>query len=114
MEAGTVIKWRAALKNSPKSFIPIPLKEGENRTQLPYLSVYFSTKKEAELPRTGNFYIYVVLGGPLRLFTPSGILDYLPGQFSVSKIDTPASGQVLTFSEKGSFLAAAIELTSSE
>lgn len=38
-------------------------------------------------------------------------MDYMPGQYSVSKIDTPASGHVLAFSESGSFLALAIELT---
>ena len=35
----------------------------------------------------------------------------MPGQFSVSKIDTPTSGHVLTFSENGYFLALVIELT---
>ena len=63
------------------------------------------------MPQTENFYIYTVLDGSVRLFTPSGIMDYMPGQFSVSKIDTPASGHVLTFSEKGNFLALVIELT---
>lgn len=55
-----------------------------------------------------NFYIYFVLDGSLRLHTPSGILDYLPGQYSVSQIDTPTSGRALTFSEAGDFLALAI------
>ena len=87
------------------------LKEGKNETQLPYLSVYFSTQRKADMPQTENFYIYTVLDGSVRLFTPSGIMDYMPGQFSVSKIDTPASGHVLTFSEKGNFLALVIELT---
>lgn len=63
------------------------------------------------MPQTENFYIYTVLDGSIRLFTPSGIMDYMPGQFSVSKIDTPTSGHVLTFSEKGYFLALVIELT---
>ena len=38
-------------------------------------------------------------------------MDYLPGQYSISKIDTPASGHVLTFSEKDDFLALSIEIT---
>lgn len=63
------------------------------------------------MPQTENFYIYTVLDGSVRLYTPSGIMDYMPGQFSVSKIDTPASGHVLTFSENGYFLALVIELT---
>lgn len=88
-----------------------PLTEGENRTRIPYLSIYFSAQRELAMPQTENFYIYTVLDCSIRLFTPSGIMDYAPGQFFVSKIDTPASGQVLTFSEKGHFLALVIELT---
>lgn len=89
----------------------LPLKEGENKTELPYLTICLSSQRKVEMPQTENFYIYTVLDGSIRLFTPSGIMDYLPGQFSVSKIDTPACGHVLTFSEKGYFLALAIELT---
>nr|WP_325184504.1 AraC family transcriptional regulator N-terminal domain-containing protein [uncultured Oscillibacter sp.] len=88
-----------------------PLAEGENRTALPYLSICLSTQRKVDLPQTENVYIYAVLDGSIRLFTPSGIMDYVPGQFSVSKIDTPASGRVLTFSENGCFLALVMELT---
>ena len=63
------------------------------------------------MPKTENFYIYAVLDGSIRLHTPSGIMDYLPGQYSISKIDIPASGHVLTFSEKDDFLALSIEIT---
>lgn len=63
------------------------------------------------MPQRENFYIYTVLDGSIRLFTPSGIMDYIPGQFSVSKIDTPMSGHVLIFSENGYFLALVIALT---
>lgn len=34
------------------------------------------------MPQTENFYIYTVLDGSIRLFTPSGIMDYVPGQKS--------------------------------
>lgn len=88
-----------------------PLAEGENRTALPYLSICLSTQRKVDLPQTENVYIYAVLDGSIRLFTPSGIMDYVPGQFSVSKIDTPASGRVLTFSKNGCFLALVMELT---
>lgn len=73
--------------------------------------ICLSTQRKVDMPQTENFYIYTVLDGSIRLFTPSGIMDYMPGQFSVSKIDTPASGHVLTFSENGYFLALVIELT---
>ncbi len=51
------------------------------------------------MPEPDNFYIYVVLDGSLRLHTPSGIMDFVPGQYSVSRIDIPTVGYVLTFSE---------------
>ena len=89
----------------------LPLEEGENKTELSYLSVYLSRQKKADMPQTDRFYVYLVLESSLRLYTPSGIMDYLPGQYSVSRIDTPVSGHVLTFSEKGDFLALMIELT---
>lgn len=88
-----------------------PLTEGKNNTLLPYLSIYFSTERKVDMPQTESFYLYTVLDGSIRLFTPSGIMDYVPGQFSVSKIDTPMSGNILTFSEKGNFLALVAELT---
>ena len=50
----------------------------------------------------------------LRLFTPSGILDYIPGQYSVSQINTPVSGHVQSFSENHDFLALSLEFTLNE
>ena len=47
----------------------------------------------------------------MRLYTPSGIMDYVAGQYSISEIDTPLSGHVLAFSEKGDFLAMSVEFT---
>ena len=88
-----------------------PLTEGRNKTDIPFLSIYRSTKRKFDMPKADNFYIYVVLEGSVRLYTPSGIMDYLEGQYSVSKIDTSNSGYILTFSEQGDFLALSIELT---
>ena len=88
-----------------------PLAEGENRTALSCLTFYRFMERKIEMPRMENFYIYTVLDGSLRLYTPSGILDYIEGQYSVSKIDTPVFGHVLTFSKEGDFLALAIEFT---
>jgi hypothetical protein len=63
------------------------------------------------MPSATNPYLYIVLDGMLRLHTPSGIMDYMAGQYSVSKIDTPLMGKVLNFSEQQDFLAPAIEFT---
>lgn len=102
---------RNELEKLCKMVRSLPLTEGRNETELSCISVYLSRQRKAELPQTDGFYVYVVLDGSIRFYTPSGILDYLPGQYSVSKIDTSASGHVLTFSEQGDFLALAIELT---
>lgn len=63
------------------------------------------------MPLTANPYLYVVLDGMLRLHTPSGIMDYMAGQYSVSKIDTPLMGTVLNFSVEKDFLALSVEFT---
>lgn len=96
------------LRNMVRAFSLI---DGKNKTKFPYLTFYRFTEKKIEMPRIENFYIYVVLDGSLRLYTPSGILDYIAGQYSISKIDTPTSGHVLTFSEQMDFLALAMEFT---
>lgn len=89
----------------------LSLEEGGNKTGIPFVTAYrFSTKK-VWMPQTENPYLYIVLDGSLRLYTPSGIMDYMEGQYSVSKIDTPLSGTVLTFSEKQDFFAVSIEFT---
>lgn len=66
------------------------------------------------MPQSNDPYLYLVLDGTLRLYTPSGIMDYTPGQYSISKIDTPLSGTVLTFSEQGDFLALALEFATND
>lgn len=89
----------------------LPLAEGGNATAFSFLTVYRFTTGTIQMPQTESFYLYVVVDGSLRLFTPSGILDYVPGQYSVSKIDTPNAGHVQAFSQEGDFLALAIEFT---
>lgn len=90
------------------------LPEGKTTTTFPFLTFYRFTSAEIEIPQTENFHIYTVADGSLRLFTPSGILDYVPGQYSISQIDTPSSGHVQAFSERGDFLALSIEFTLNE
>lgn len=78
------------------------------------VKVYRFTDERIEMPQTDNPYLYIVLDGMLRLYTPSGIMDYMAGQYSVSKIDTPLSGTVLAFSEQQDFLAISIEFFPSD
>ena len=47
----------------------------------------------------------------MRLHTHNGIMDYLPGQYSVSAIDTPIFGQVFSDGISGEFLAVIIRFT---
>ena len=88
--------------------------DGENHPKISAVKVYRFTDERIEMPGTDNPYLYIVLDGMLRLYTPSGIMDYMAGQYSVSKIDTPLSGTVLAFSEQQDFLAISIEFTPSD
>ena len=89
------------------------LKYCENccQTVIPYLCAYRFIDSKISMPKTNNPYLYIVASGSIRLHTPSGIMDYIPGQYSVSSIDTPQFAQVLTFSEENDFLALSIEFT---
>lgn len=92
----------------------IPLEEGENRTGIPGVSVWRFTTGKIQMPQTDQPYLYLVLDGILRLHTPSGIMDYMAGQYSISKIDTPMSGSILAFSGQRDFLAVSVEIQASD
>lgn len=89
----------------------LPLENGCNQTDISGVMVYRFTEEKVQMPFVENSYLYIMLDGMLRLHTPSGIMDYMAGQYSVSKIDTPLMGTVLNFSEQQDFLALSIELT---
>lgn len=86
--------------------LPQSLHKGLNHTTLPYLSILYTKKRVTELPKDDSFFLYFVLAGSLRLNTPSSMLDYVAEQCSISKIDTPTSGTVLTPSSNNDFIAA--------
>lgn len=88
--------------------------DGENLPKIPYVKVYRFTNKRIKMPQTDNPYLYIVLDGTLRLYTPSGIMDYMAGQYSISKIDTPLFGTVLVFSDQQDFLAVSVEFFPSD
>lgn len=89
----------------------LKLQEGVNDTPVSYLKIYRFNNSVIAMPEMATPYIYLVLDGSLRLHTPSGIMDYLAGQYSVSAIDTPVSGQVLTYGAENDFLALSMEFT---
>ena len=87
---------------------------GSAPTGIAPLTAYRDTSGSLQMPQRNTPYLYLVLDGMLRLYTPSGILDYGPGQYSISQIDTPLSGTVLAFSEHRDFLALALEFTAND
>lgn len=102
------------LKHLQEEIRKLSPKEGIHPTGISKLTAYRFTTEKIQMPQTENPYLYIVLDGTLRLYTPSGIMDYMAGQYSVSKIDTPLSGTVLTFSGQGDFLSLAVEFTPNE
>lgn len=89
----------------------LPLENGYNKTDIPSVAVYRFTEEKVQMPRLENPYLYIVIDGMLRLHTPSGMMDYIAGQYSISKIDSPLTGTILNFSKQNDFLALSIELT---
>ena len=92
----------------------LPLEKGNNKTGISHVTAYRYTTEKIQMPHTDSPYLYIVLDCTLRLYTPSGIMDYMAGQYSISKIDTPLSGTVLTFSDYQDFLAVSLEFTAND
>ena len=85
--------------------------ENNNQAEVLFMTAYRFFDAKVNMPQTENPYLYLVIDGALRLYTPSGIMDYMAGQYSISKIDTPLYGTILSFSEQNDFLSLALELT---
>lgn len=83
----------------------------DREPHIPTITVYRFTSAQIDLPHIATPYLFMILDGSLRLYTPSGIMDYVPGQYSVSQIDTPLRGTILDFSDQNDFLSLAIAFT---
>ena len=88
--------------------------EGCTQTDVPWLRIHRCTAGKVEMPQLDTPYLYLVLDGAVRLYTPSGILDYIAGQYSVSEIDTPLAGHILAFSGQADFLALSLAFTAND
>ncbi len=88
--------------------------ESGNQAKVSSMTVYRFTDEKIYMPQTENPYLYIVLDGALRLYTPSGRMDYMTGQYAISKIDMPLYGTILSFSEQNDFLAIALYITNHE
>lgn len=104
----------AILSKIKKEIQKCPFDTGSYRSHVPNVTFYRFHEGKIQMPQTENAYLYVVVDGTLRLYTPSGIMDYIEGQYSISKIDTPLFGTVLSFSREQAFLALAIEFTAND
>ena len=107
-------KMETAIQTIRNEIRKFPLKNGCNQTGISSVVVYRFVEEKIQMPLTENPYLYIVLDGMLRLHTPSGIMYYMPGQYSISRIDTPLMGTVLNYSEQQDFLALSIELTAND
>ena len=97
-----------------KQLRTMKLECGKNETSIPYLNIYKSCSSDIIMPDSATPYLWLIADGSMRLHTPSGIMDYLPGQYSVSAIDTPIAGQILTQSEYQDFIAISVAFTLNE
>ena len=82
--------------------------------KIPFIHIFNNSDKGFSMPQIQTPYIFFVLDGELRLYTPSGIMDYVAGQYSVSAIDTPERGYVLAFSKQHDFWAASVDFTAND
>lgn len=105
---------KGTIRNLSNYIRALPLKDGKNEISVPYLSIYCSKAKMVPMPMVKSQYLYYIAEGSIRLHTPSGIMDYVAGQASVSSIDTPFCGEVLTTSADGEFVALIVEFTEEE
>lgn len=60
--------------------------EGGNETGIPFVTAWHFTRERIQMSKTENPYLYIVLDGMIRLYRPSGMMDYMAGQYSISKI----------------------------
>lgn len=114
MTERAVVEMRTALEKLQAAVRGLCPTEGGCQTGIPFVTAWRFTGGKIQMPQTDNPYLYLVLDGVLRLYTPSGMMDYMAGQYSVSKIDTPLSGTVLSFSARQDFLALSAEFTAND
>jgi AraC-like DNA-binding protein len=92
----------------------IAISEGRNVTTVPFLSVY---RRGAENPLTRSVLapsLCLVINGAKRLYIGADIFDYMPGDFLVSVIDIPVSGQVARATEESPYIGLNVDFTIDE
>lgn len=92
----------------------IAVAEGRNQTLVPFITLFKYSEQNVTIPDTSNPYVCFTLNGVLRLHFYRGIFDYQPGQYVISTLDLPLSGQTMTVSLDSPFCALHIEFTIDE
>jgi AraC-like DNA-binding protein len=95
------------LQTEVRGFFP---SNGSNTAAFSGMALYRFHGGRIDMPQSENPYLYIVIDGALRLYTPSGIMDYMAGQYSVSKIDTPLYGTILSLSKNKDFIAISLDI----
>ena len=85
--------------------------DGKNATSISYIDVYCYNQKEFVLSDTTNPYLMLVINGNMRLRFAEGIYDYIPGQYFISAIDCPRTGELISLSETSPFVALRVEFS---
>lgn len=87
------------------------LHEGQNDTSVSYLSLYRVSGKDFNLPDKDNPYIVLIINGTLRLYFAEGVRDFTPGQYFISTIDSPRTGQTIALPPEQPFIALLVEFS---
>ena len=81
------------IQNMNDAIRELSLAEGGNASGIPSVTVWHFTGDKVQLPQTGDPYLYIVLDGALRLYTPSGIVDCMQGQLRYLKSTPRCQGR---------------------
>lgn len=97
------------LQNLRSILQELSLAEGHNPTAIPYITAHKYSQAHIVIPDTPNPFIYLVVGGAMRLHPDAEFVDYSTGQYFVSAIDSPASALALGASPEAPFMAVSVE-----
>ena len=93
----------------------IAVNEGRNTTTVPFLSVY---RRSAETPSACSSILTpsfcLVVNGVKRLFAGTDMIDYTSGEFLVSVIDIPVSGQVTCATTESPYIGLCVDFALDE
>lgn len=84
--------------------------DGFNETAIPFLKLNRSTKANEKVPSVFKPSLCVIVQGSKDVILAEDIYTYTPGEFIVTTVDLPVTGQVTLASPKKPYLCVVIEL----